>query len=319
MTSPPPYVVVVGGANMDLKARSTAPLVAGTSNPGSARMSPGGVGRNVAENLARLGTPVHLVAAVGADPIGDALLGETAAAGVGIERVRRLALPTGTYTAVLDSTGEMALAVADMAATDALGPDDVGSARELLAGAGLVVLDANLAPATLGAALDLATATGVRVVVDPVSVPKAERLAPLLDGRPVHTVTPNVAELAALTGSPTRSTTEVLTAARTLLARGVVHVWVRLGPAGSVLVAEGAEPLALARVDGPVADVTGAGDAMLAAYCHVLLAGGSSAGAAAFGQAAAALTVAVPETVRHDLTPALVAATLDPPLPERTP
>ena len=60
MTSPPPYVVVVGGANMDLKARSAATLVTGTSNPGSTRMSPGGVGRNVAENLARLGTAVHL-------------------------------------------------------------------------------------------------------------------------------------------------------------------------------------------------------------------------------------------------------------------
>ncbi len=282
-------------------------------------MSPGGVGRNVAENLARLGTAVHLVAAVGADPIGDALLGETAAAGVGIETVRRLALPTGTYTAVLDATGEMAVAVADMAATDALGPADIEAAHDLLTDAGLVVVDANLAPATLAAALDLATAAGVPVVVDPVSVPKARRVTPLLDGRAIHTVTPNVAELAALTGAATDSAAEVLDAARSLLARGVAHVWVRLGPAGSLLVSAEAEPLALARVDGPVADVTGAGDAMLAAYCHVLLAGGSPAEAAAFGQAAAALTVAVPETVRHDLTAALVTATLGHPLPERTP
>ncbi|MFC6343949.1 winged helix-turn-helix transcriptional regulator [Nocardioides hankookensis] len=50
------YVVVVGGANMDVKARSRRSVVAATSNPGTAAMSAGGVGRNIAENLARLGT-----------------------------------------------------------------------------------------------------------------------------------------------------------------------------------------------------------------------------------------------------------------------
>lgn len=304
---------------MDLKARSTEPLVAGTSNPGTMRMSPGGVGRNVAENLARLGTPVHLVAAVGADPIGDALLGETAAAGVVIDSVRRLPVPTGTYTAVLDSSGEMALAVADMAATDALAPEDVDACRGLLEGAGLLVLDANLAPTTLATALRLADAAAVPVVADPVSVPKAARLAHLLGGHAPHTLTPNAGELAALAGAAADGAAPALAAARSLLARGVRHVWVRLGPSGSMLVDASAEPVHLPVHPGPVVDVTGAGDAMLAAYCHRLLAGATPAEAAAFGQAAAALTVAVPDTVRRDLTPALVEQTLAGTRPERTP
>ena len=72
-----PAAVVVGGANMDIKARSAAPVVAATSNPGHVVRSPGGVGRNVAENLARLGTPTTLVAAVGADALGDELVAAT--------------------------------------------------------------------------------------------------------------------------------------------------------------------------------------------------------------------------------------------------
>ncbi|MDP2775936.1 MAG: PfkB family carbohydrate kinase, partial [Nocardioides sp.] len=75
-------VVVVGGANVDLKARTTAAVVAGTSNPGTVATSPGGVGRNIAENLARLGTSTVLVAAVGSDQFGDGLLDVTADAGV---------------------------------------------------------------------------------------------------------------------------------------------------------------------------------------------------------------------------------------------
>src|SRR5690554_1242277 len=51
LLSEAPGVLVVGGANVDVKARSGAAAVTGTSNPGTASMRPGGVGRNVAENL----------------------------------------------------------------------------------------------------------------------------------------------------------------------------------------------------------------------------------------------------------------------------
>ena len=66
-----PWVDVVGGTNMDVVARTSAPLVAATSNPGHTRISPGGVGRNVAACLGLLGAPVRLVSAVGDDAFGD--------------------------------------------------------------------------------------------------------------------------------------------------------------------------------------------------------------------------------------------------------
>src|SRR3954470_19984987 len=163
-----PSVVVVGGANMDVKARSRRNAVAATTNPGPAPMSAGGVGRNVAENLARLGTRTHLVASVGADALGDQVLSATAAAGVHVEHVRRSARATGTYTAVLDAAGELVVAVSDMAATDELSPGHVDGARDLVATAALGGLGGNLAAPTLALALDLASAAGARVVLEPV-------------------------------------------------------------------------------------------------------------------------------------------------------
>src|SRR3954452_19471415 len=120
-----PSVVVVGGANMDVKARSSATAVRATSNPGTGSMTAGGVGRNIAENLGRLGTRTHLVAAIGSDGLGDQVLAATSGAGVHVEQVRRAAAATGTYTAVLDADGELVVAVADMAATDALSVEHV--------------------------------------------------------------------------------------------------------------------------------------------------------------------------------------------------
>ncbi|WP_122819113.1 PfkB family carbohydrate kinase [Nocardioides pantholopis] len=303
------HVVVVGGANMDVKARSTRAAVTATSNPGTASMSAGGVGRNVAENLARLGTRTHLVAAVGADPLGDQLLAATSDAGVHVQHVRRSARATGTYTAVLDADGELVVAVADMAATDELAPADLDGARDLVAVAGLLVLDGNLAPTTLAYALDLAAEAGVPTILEPVSVPKAAALAHLLgEDRPLLAVTPNRDELGALTGRPVGTDREIDDAVAVLHGRGVQHVWVRLGERGSVLSsAQGRTELAT--VPTEVVDVTGAGDAMLGAFAHALLAGEEAAAAAAFGHAAAALTVASPHTVRPDLTDRLVRRT----------
>jgi len=278
-----PLVVVVGGANVDLKARSSQRLVAATSNPGTVVRTPGGVGRNVAENLARLGSRVALVTSVGSDADGDWLLEQTATAGVDVSAVLRGG-PTGRYVAVLDADGDLVAGVADMAAVDALVPEAVD--RDLVGAADLVVIDGNLPAPTVDAVLDL----GRRVVIDPVSVAKAARIAPLLRAdRPVFAITPNQDELTAL-GS-----------VADLHARGVEVVWVRRGAAGSLLsTADGDLDLPAPPVD-PV-DVTGAGDAMLAAFCHRLLAGASLAEAAAYGHRAAALTVASPHTVVPDLS-----------------
>lgn len=309
-----PSVVVVGGANMDVKARSARAAVTASSNPGAASMAAGGVGRNIAENLARLGTRTHLVAAIGSDGLGDQVLSATSNAGVLVEHVRRSARSTGTYTAVLDADGELVVAVADMAATDELSPEQVAAARDLVAAASLVVLDGNLATATLRYALDLTADADTRVLLDPVSVPKAAALAPLISrDRPVFAITPNRDELAALTDLPTRTRRQQETAARSLHDRGVGLVWVRLGPAGSLLSsADGIVTLEAVSSDaaGDVIDVTGAGDAMTAAFCHDLLAGAEPAEAAAYGHAAAALTVASPHTVRPDLTDRLVRSLL---------
>ncbi len=306
-----PGAVVVGGSNMDVVARSAAPATPGTSNPGEASMRPGGVGRNIAENLARLGTRTHLVSVVGRDALGETLLAQTAAAGVRLDHVLRTDAATGTYTAVLDHDGELVTAVSAMAATAELSPEHVGTARDLVAASGLVVVDGNLPLATLRHALDMAEAAGVRALVEPVSVPKARLLSPAIEvGRPTYAITPNRDELAALTDLPAGTDAEVRTAAEALHARGVTLVWVRLGEAGSLLSVAGQKPLAIDAVPAEVADVTGAGDSALAAFCHALVGGAEPADAARYGHAAAALTVESTHTVRPDLTDAMVRSTL---------
>lgn len=314
---------------LDTKLRTAAPPVLRTSNPGTASWTAGGVGRNIAENLARLGSPTVLVAAVGDDLAGESVVGRTAAAGVDCRHVVVSRSPTGTYSAVLDDGGDLVIAVADMRATDELGVDDLAVVTGMLGDAGALVADANLDARVVRWLVDAGQVAGVPVVLEPVSVAKATLVAPVLDGSVrLHTVTPNVDELSALVGTPVANTVQAIGAAADVLhRRGVAHVWVRRGTRGSLLSVGGATPSAdpsgeptprMVRVSAPaveVADVTGAGDSMTAGYVHALLAGDDAVEAARYGQALAALTCASPDTVRPDLTPALVAAHLTPTQP----
>jgi pseudouridine kinase len=302
-----PGAVVIGGANVDMKAQSSARATAHTSNPGHASMAPGGVGRNIAENLARLGDRVHLVSMVGRDSLGVGLLEHTSAAGVRIENVVRTDRATGTYTVILDASGEMLVAISDMDAMSDLGPEQIQPARDVIMNAGVLVLDGNLRRDAFEHALDLSR--GVRAIVEPVSVPKAAALKDCLDDR-VFAITPDRDELSALTDLPTRTDRQVRTAARSLHDRGLDVVWVTLGKRGSLL-STFDDFTEISALPTTVTDVTGAGDSMVAAFCHVLLAGGTPLEAARLGHAAAAVTIASPHTVRPDLTLRLLEAAAD--------
>ena len=293
-----PWVVVVGGTNMDVVARTAAPLVPGTSNPGHTRISPGGVGRNIAACLGLLGAPVRLVSAVGDDAFGDEVLRVTAACGADVGGVRRAPGATGTYTAVLDDRGELVAAVSDMEIIDQLELDAIH-----LADAALVVVDGNLAHGQAARVVQSAATAGVPLAFEPVSVAKAGRLADLVHD--LFLVTPNADELAALTGRPLA---DWRSSVGDLHARGVEHVWLRHGAEGSWMCSRGHHLVHLPAVPATVVDVTGAGDAMLAAWIAAWLRGADAVAAAREGHRAAAATIESPHTVRPDLAAVMSTA-----------
>lgn len=297
------YVVVVGGSNMDFKSRTLEPAISSTSNPGVTSRAIGGVGRNIAENLARLGMPVHLISAVGKDALGQLLLRETEAAGVGVRGVLTVeGESTGTYTAILDTTGELLVAVADMHVMQRLTPAALEAKRTLLAGAAWIVADGNLSADALRTLLERTAATG-RVIYEPVSVPKAAHLlAALKSGLSPYAVTPNIAELSALVERDVPDTPEdIRSATLELHAQGIELVWVRRGKSGSLL-STAQQMHTLEALPAQVVDVTGAGDSMLATFIAALLSGQDAVTAAQWGHAAAALTVESPLTVLPELS-----------------
>jgi pseudouridine kinase len=197
MTDSP--ILLLGSSSQDIVGRLESDLQPGTSNPARIRTSYGGVARNVAENLARLGQAVKLVSVVGKDRPGDELLAYTAAAGVDVSAVLRTDLyPTGFYMGVLDPRAHLRFAVDDMRVMSELTPEILQQNQALFENASLVFVDGNLSEASLKVAVSLAKKAKIPICADPASTLLAERLKPHLNK--FHLITPNVAEAVALTG-----------------------------------------------------------------------------------------------------------------------
>lgn len=281
-----PLVTVVGGANTDIVGFPEGRYRPADSNPGHVRVAAGGVGRNIAENLVRLGVAVRLVTAFGADSDGRSLRERCEELGIDTRFSFSAAdLPGSRYLAVLDDAGDLAAAVSDMRALEALDPGAIDEAA--VAGADLVVLDTNVSAAVLERVVALAGA--VAVVLDPVSVAKARRARPVL-GR-VRALKANAFEAEELAG-----TRGIERAVASLLAAGVGWVFVTQGPRG-VLAATCDEQLRLPAPQVAVANATGAGDAFTAGVAYGIVNRWAFAETAAFASALAALTLASERSV----------------------
>ncbi len=294
-------VLVIGAANFDVKGRMAHAPVMRSSNPAAIRTSLGGVARNVALNLARLGTPVTLLTAVGDDHAGHELLAEAQREGVDISRA--LIVPgefTGTYLAALDPTGDMYLALDDLRVLRHITPQYLESQHAAFRDCEMVAMDLNLGEEVLVTAFRLAHQYGKRICVDPTSAALARKLRPHL--HQVHIVTPNIREAEALLGDVTiRDATDALQAARRLVSRGVEIAVITQAERGACYATEhesGQFPALRIRI----ADTTGAGDALTASLIFGLLNQFSVSDALQLGIRAAALTLRSTEAVSPELS-----------------
>lgn len=299
-------IVCLGAANLDRKLRSLAPLKMGTSNPARQDESFGGVARNIAENLARLGAPVALITAVGDDSSAEAMLAHAQGVGIDTRASLRLAgVCSGTYTAVLDEHGEMMLALADMALYEALTPAFMATRQPQRAGAALIIADLNLPRDTICALIADAARDAIPLIVVAVSQPKMAHLPPALGG--VRLLILNQGELETRIGAPLSTDAELAAACRVLQAQGAQDVIVTRGAAG-VIYTSADGTAALAAQPARVLDVTGAGDAFSAAVCWSFFQGSEDLDLACRrGLRLSAMTLEREETVCPDLS----AASLD--------
>lgn len=305
-------VVVIGGSNIDIAGKPAGDLIRANSNPGQVSFSFGGVARNVAEALVRLGASATLLTAVGDDAFGRQLLAACVATGVDVSRAHTSKrYPTSVYVSLLTQEGDLDAAVSDMDVTTELNPAYVDNHRHLLGGAALTVADTNLDRPTLEALLS--ADLGGPLFVDGVSASKAVRLAGLLDR--VDVLKLNRLEAEVLTGIELSDVGGTMKALDQLLGEGVKKVYLTLGAGGMVWggskdgATEERGEVALPAMD--VVNANGAGDVCTAALAFSILQEQGLKESARFAVAASVLALRSESTIPSQLNFSTVRETMN--------
>ena len=274
---------VIGGANADIVATTFKPFVPNDSNPGSIRLIAGGVGRNIAHNLALLGNEVVFLSFFGGDTFGWFTADSCRKAKVDISLSD--AAPVGTrscFLSINNCDGELIGGVSDMVSASCITPEWLADKLKRVGPVDAFVADANIPAESLAFLIDHAYAP---LYVDAVSGAKAPKIAEAMElssKKHLHTLKCNRME---------NNIIGVL--------EGVERRFVSLGADGLDVV-EGPDTTHFEALPCEVVNTNGSGDALMAGLVH---AGplASVEAAAQVGLRCAKITVECPDTVNKQL------------------
>lgn len=293
----------IGGANVDRKFHLQHPVKLGTSNPSSVNENVGGVARNVGENLGRLGHQVRLFTTLGKDA--DARTIEQASQQfMNLQSIASVSHEiTGSYSAVIDPSGELVVAMANMNVYEQLTIDYLLKHQSILAQAKLIVIDLNCPKETVIFIKELTESKGIPLAIVPVSTPKMDRMPDEIQG--IEWLICNRDEVSTYLNRPVQTSEDCRKAVQSLLDMGVKHIIITAGEEG---VYAGNKQDGIVHIPAvsteKVLDVTGAGDALVAGVLHGWINELTFQQAVRAGLVNASKTLESPFTVRKNLTAA---------------
>lgn len=282
-------IVVVGGINIDVEGRPFDKLRHGDSNPGRISISWGGVGRNIAENVARIGGDVSMVSVIGDDQMGTSAVADLRALGVNTDNVVKIpGRKSSMYLSILDENNDMELGLSDMDIIEAMTPDFLGERFETIKGAEMIALDGNLNSEILAYCTELFKDTPL--FLDPVSASKAVKAKDVI-GK-FHSIKPNKIEAEVLSEIKIENQEDLMRAGKWFIDKGVQRVYITLNKDGVYYKSQDKEGIIKPILpEKGLKSATGAGDSFSATILQGTVCGLDIDQIAAMGSAAASITM----------------------------
>ena len=138
-------ITVIGGINIDIEGSPFAELRREDSNPGTVTMAFGGVGRNITENLARMGGKVAMISVIGDDHMGIGAREHLRSLGVDVSLIQSVkGRNSAMYLSILNHDNDMELAICDMDIISHITPDLIEKNRNVLEKYKVIALDGNM-------------------------------------------------------------------------------------------------------------------------------------------------------------------------------
>eukprot|EP01133_Synstelium_polycarpum_P006614 gene6614-7687_t len=297
----------------------------GTSNPGSMAISMGGVGKNVAETIARMQLSPLFISVVGDDIQSDMLLNHLSSLNMTTLGVSKIpGQTTATYNAIMNQ-GDLVVAMSIMDIFESITPSYIRAYEKIIKNAKIVVVDGNIPVDTMATVVGMAKEAGLKVFFEPTSVFKSTIpiAANVMNG--ITYASPNVAELlrmskemcalnvtlAKIAGDDfeSRDITDIARHVDVVLTGSSIEIlFVKAGAEGVYMAVNHPRTLTLypaPNVETPV-DVTGAGDSMVGCLVYSILANHDTAESMRIGTACAKASLESKHPVSPMLSPSLI-------------
>lgn len=257
-----PYILVLGASIVDIFGFCGRSYAQRDSIPGHIKISFGGVCRNIAENLARVGVNTQFISTLGDDENGKSILEHSKKLGYNMKNSLFLeGESTPTYLAILNHQGEMESAVVDMESLNKMDEAFVDAKHEVFENAEYTIVDSDN-PILLEYILKKYQGKS-KFILDPVSAKKAKKIRHLV--KYFHTIKPNRFETEALCGFKIETNDDLRKAGRFFIEQGVKNVFISLDADGIYYITSEGEEGTLACCEPiDVKNVTGAGDSFVA-------------------------------------------------------
>jgi ribokinase len=262
----PPFIAVVGSANVDLTTfNEVFPRPGETIFGRKFDLGFGGKGANQAAAARLSGASVAMIAKVGNDLFGPATIKNFESQGIDASHVRIAeGVSSGVAPIFVEPGGQNRIIVVK-GANDTLSPHDVDDAAALLRKADTIVMQFEIPLGTVYHTVHFAESQGIRCIVNPAPAQQAD----LEQLSSADYFIPNETEAEVITRMPVHSLEDATKCANYLLQHGIKRVVLTLGERGCLLAGpEGTELIPAFRVQA--VDTTGAGDAFIGSFAVFL-------------------------------------------------
>ncbi|MBX9136820.1 MULTISPECIES: carbohydrate kinase family protein [unclassified Clostridium] len=299
-----PYILVLGASIVDIFGFCGRSYAQRDSIPGHIKISFGGVCRNIAENLARVGINTEFISTLGDDENGKSILEHSRRFGYNMENSLFLkGESTPTYMAILNHKGEMESAVVDMESLNKMDEAFIEGKHEVFANAEYTIVDSDN-PVLLEYILKKYEGKS-KFILDPVSAKKARKIRHLI--KYFHTVKPNRFETEALCGFKIETDDDLKKAGRFFIEQGVKNVFISLDSDGIYYITSEGEEGTLACCESiNVKNVTGAGDSFVAGIGYGYMNNLSIKDTLKYSMAMSIITITHEETINPAMSNELV-------------
>lgn len=253
-------VCVIGGCNIDFIAKSFEKINMKDSNPGTLEYSFGGVAKNIAENLLKMGIENKFISVFGDDVYSKEIKDYLKKIGLDFSNSKFLTnRGMSNYISILDENNDLFTAISSMEVLDEINIEFISKIIDLIKSYKYIVMDTNLREDVLEYICK--NCPNSKIIVDCVSRKKALKIKKLL--KYIYLLKPNIYEAEELTDVPYKNESDLENIVNVFLEKGVQKVFISMGEKGILYADKNENGIVRIKDKLKIENTSGCGDAAM--------------------------------------------------------